>query len=255
MYTIIFIERGGLFKRFSPLKIDIMADEKKKLNHIAFIPDGNRRWAKKTGKSIYEAYDRGIRHIKEILEWVKNREIKTATFWGFSTENFKRSEEEKRTIMELFEKVLVSILEEYKKRDDENKNKVRVRFLGRLYLFPPNLVERMNELMEATKDNSPYTINILLAYGGRAEIVDAVNRIVEKGEPINEETISANTYLKEDVDLIIRTGGEMRTSGYLMWESPYAEWYFSDKLWPEFDEAAFEDALKDYMSRERRFGK
>ncbi len=225
------------------------------LKHIAFIPDGNRRWAKLKGKTLWEAYGVGMRKIKDVLEWCKELGIKEATFWGFSMENFKRGEEEKKTIWELFEKVLMRIMNEYRKAEGEEKGKVKVRFLGRLHFLPEKIKAKMEELMEATRENGPYIVNILVAYGGRAEITDAINRLLKEGiKTADEGVVSEALYLKDDVDLIIRTGRETRTSGYLPWQSPYAEWYFSKKLWPDFDKAEFHAAIEDFKSRERRFG-
>ncbi len=225
-----------------------------KVGHIAIIPDGNRRWAKKHSKSLLEAYDIGIRKIFDVLKWAKEREVKIMSFWGFSTENFKRSEEEKSILWELFDKFLTKGIEEMEKR---RNNEVRVNFLGRIYMLPKSIYEKMIFIMDKTKENKPYTLNLLMAYGGRAEIVDAVNKAIKNGKPVDETSFSNYLYTNgmPDPDIIIRTGGEIRLSGLLPWQSVYSELFFINKLWPDFSKDDFDNIMDEFSKRKRKFGK
>ena len=227
------------------------------VEHIAIIPDGNRRWAKKHGKSLLEAYEKGIKKLGDVARWAHEVNVKTLTLWGFSTENFKRSKEEKEILWHLFEKFLKEGIRRYHEEHRKEFDEVKVNFLGRLYLFPESIQKLMKEVMRLTENNKPYTVNFLMAYGGRAEIVDAVNEIVKKGiKEVDEENFSNFLYTKgqKDPDLIIRTGGEKRLSGLLPWQSVSSELYFCEKLWPDFTKKDFEDAIKDYKRRKRKFG-
>lgn len=219
--------------------------------HIAIIPDGNRRWAKKRGISTMQAYDRGIDNIANVLRWCRKRKIKTLTMWGFSTENFLREKEEVHGLFELFNKKLSEGL-----RRDYKKYGARVRFLGRISSFPAHVQEKMRKAEEDTAGNGKYQLNLLLAYGGRNEIIDAVNSALLSGrKKIDEKTFESLLYLPDPPDLVIRTSGEMRTSGFLPWQSAYSEFYFSKKLWPDFNEKEFKKALADYSRRKRKYGR
>ncbi len=222
--------------------------------HIAIIPDGNRRWATKHGKSKQEGYATGIQHIGEVLKWCKEHDVHMLSMWGFSTDNFKRDETEVSGLFELFKQNLKKAIDS----DEKNKYEVRVRILGRTHLFPREIREMIKKAEELSAKNSKYQLNLLLAYGGREEIIDAVNAILKEGvKEVDEKAISDHLYTKglPDPDLIIRTSGEERLSGLMPWQSTYAEFYFSKKLWPEFSKADFEDALNVYEQRKRRFGK
>lgn len=222
--------------------------------HIAIIPDGNRRWSEKHGKSKQEGYAIGIRHIGDVMKWCKEYEIRMLTMWGFSIENFQREGEEIRGLFGLFRRNLKEAIES----DEKNKYDLRVRFFGRLHLFPKDICNMIKKAEELSAKNKEYQLNILLSYGGRAEIVDAVNAIIKKGyKEVDEETLSQHMYTAglPDPDLIIRTSGEQRLSGLLPWQSVYSELYFSKKLWPDFGKKDFEDALRHYATRQRRFGK
>ncbi|MEM4166276.1 MAG: polyprenyl diphosphate synthase [Candidatus Bilamarchaeaceae archaeon] len=222
--------------------------------HIAIIPDGNRRWSEKNGKTKEEGYAIGIRHIGNVMKWCKEYKIKMLTMWGFSLENFKRDSKEVKTLFELFKKNLKKALES----DEKNKHDLRVRFFGRLYLFPPEIQQMIKKAEEISAKNKEYQLNLLLSYGGRAEIVDAINAIIKKGyKEVDEEIVSQHMYTAgiPDPDLIIRTSGEQRLSGLLPWQSVYSEFYFCKKLWPDFSKKDFEMALREYSKRKRRFGK
>lgn len=228
--------------------------EKEKPEHIAIIPDGNRRFAELNGLSRREAYARGIQHIGDVLKWCREKDIHMLTMWGFSLENFQRDKNEIGQLFELFKINLKKAIES----DDENKGKVRIRFFGRIKLFPSEIQRMIKEVEKATVKNTEYQLNLLLSYGGRAEIIDAVNSILEEEiKEVDEETLSDHMYTRglPDPDLIIRTSGEKRLSGLFPWQSTYSEFYFSDKLWPDFSKEDFEDALSDYVKRKRRYGK
>jgi len=229
-------------------------EEKKIPRHIAIIPDGNRRWSDQKGISRKEGYKIGIEHIGDVLKWSRDAGVEIVTMWGFSTENFKRDEEEINGLFELFKK---NLLEGLSTRDEEGK-KIRVKFLGRIQLFPEEIRYLFKKIEDKTKNNGPYQLNLLLSYGGRNEIVDAVNAIIKEGtKEVTEETISRHLYTKDipDPDLVIRTSGEQRLSGLLPWQTTYSEFYFSEKLWPDFSREDFDAALETYAKRKRKFGK
>lgn len=215
----------------------------------------NRRWGELHGIPRKEAYETGIRKISDILTWCKEEGIRNATFWGFSTENFGRDPNEISSLFELFEKDLVAILT---RKNDALRQNVRVRFFGRINLFPKKVYDLLHKVEEMSAKNNDYNLNILLAYGGRAEIIDAANSALKEGnKELTEEILSAHMYTKglPDPDMIIRTSGERRTSGFLPWQSVYSELYFSEKLWPDFSREDFNDALRFYEKTKRRFGK
>ncbi len=223
-------------------------------HHIAIIPDGNRRWSEKHGKSKQEGYAIGIRHIGDVMKWCKEYDIRMLTMWGFSIENFQRESDEIRGLFGLFRENLKEAIES----DEKNKYDLRVRFFGRLHLFPKDIYSMIKKAEELSAKNKEYQLNLLLSYGGRAEIVDAVNAIIKKGyKEIDEETLSRHMYTAglPDPDLIIRTSGEQRLSGLLPWQSVYSELYFCKRLWPDFGRKDFENALRQYAKRQRRFGK
>ena len=174
--------------------------------------------------------------------------------WGFSLENFKRDEKEIGQLFELFKQNLKKAIGS----DERNKHDLRVRFFGRINLFPREIQRMIKKAEELSSKNKKYQLNLLLSYGGRAEIVDAVNEIIkEEIEKVDEETLSKHMYTADlpDPDLIIRTSGEQRLSGLMPWQSTYSEFYFSKKLWPDFSKKDFKTALKDYAKRKRRYGK
>ena len=224
-----------------------------KPRHVAIIPDGNRRWARKHGIPLPVAYEKGIDHIADVLRWCRKRKIRMLTMWGFSTENFMRDKKEVRNLFGLFNKKL----SEGMKRDYK-KYGARVRFLGRISEFPPDVREKMRKAERDTGKNGKYQLNLMLAYGGRQEIVDAINRAISSGrKKVDEKSFSNFLYTSgiPDPDLIIRTSGEMRMSGFLPWQAAYSEFYFSSKLWPDFNEAEFGRALGEYSRRKRKYGK
>jgi len=222
--------------------------------HIAIVPDGNRRWAKANGISTHEGYAKGIEHIGDVLKWCKEADVHMLTMWGFSTDNFKRDQGEIKDLFGLFKENLKKALES----DEKNKHEVRVRIFGRIHLFPKEIQEMIRKAETISSKNHAYALNLLLSYGGREEIVDAVNAIIHKGvKKVDEDMISKHLYTADipDPDLIIRTSGEQRLSGLMPWQSTYSELYFSEKLWPDFGKGDFMAALDEYAKRMRRYGK
>lgn len=226
--------------------------------HIAIILDGNRRFAKKLMMKPWKGHEWGAQKIGDLLEWCKELEVKELTLYAFSMQNFNRPKDEFDYLMKLFLDFFTN--EEYNSKI--HKNKIRINFLGRIHLFPKEVYEAMVKLMEETKHYPDYQINFAMAYGGREEVIDAVKKISEKIKDgdidinqINEEVFSENLYTDHEPDLIIRTGGDHRTSNFLIWQSWYSEWCFLEKTWPEFEKEDLINAINDFSKRERRFGK
>lgn len=218
---------------------------------IGVIMDGNRRYAKEQGLPAMVGHKLGYAKLKEFLGWCRDAGIEHVTVFAFSTENWKRKSEEVGYLMELF-RVAIGEVDEYAK-----KEKMRVYFPGDRSAFSADLQEAMERVERETSMNNSRTISIALSYGGRAEIVDAIRRIPkEKIETIGEEEFSrllwtANT---PDPDMVIRTSGEKRLSGFLTWSSVYSELFFTDTYWPAFTKEEFTAMLKEYDERERRYG-
>ena len=235
-----------------------MEDENKGLPlHIGIIMDGNRRWAKSKGKIASEGHKVGADTLDKMLHYANKIGIKYLTVYAFSTENWKRAENEVSVIMKLLKKYIDDFLGGM---DDEN---IKVNILGDISKLNKNLQKSLNETIEKTKNNTGLTFNIAFNYGGRDEIVRAVKKITHKAllgeiteDDITEELISENLYTKNmpDPDLIIRTSGELRLSGFLIWQSAYSELYFVEKNWPEFTEKDLYEAIEEYKRRNRRFG-
>ena len=220
--------------------------------HIAIILDGNRRYAEKLGIPKFKGHEKGFNKIKEVLKWCIELNVKEVTLYCFSTENFERNKNEVNYLFSLFRKKIG----DFKKDKDIHDNKVKVSFIGRLSMFPEDMQKAMKEVMEATENYENYKLNLALAYGSRSEIVDAVKKIISKNiKDINEDTIAENLYLSDDVDILIRPGGEKRISNFLLWQSSYAELYFLDTLWPEFTKEDLIKIIEDFKQRERRYGK
>lgn len=221
-----------------------------RLRHIAFIMDGNGRWAKNKGMPRTYGHAAGAANFKKIIEYCGSIGIKAVTVYAFSTENWKRPESEVSAIMKLFSEYIFEAEKSF-----EEKN-IQVHFLGSKDVFPKELSERMTELEKASA-NKELILNIAVNYGGRDEIVHAVNELIKEGKTeISEDDISAHLYTKDSPppDLIVRTGAEKRISNFLLWESAYAELYFTDVLWPDFDEKQVDICVKEFYSRKRRFG-
>ncbi len=227
--------------------------------HVGIILDGNRRFAKRLMLKPWKGHEWGAKKIEQVINWCQEKDIKELTLYAFSVENFNRPKEEFDELMRIFKEECDRLLSDERLHSEK---RLRVRFIGRIWMFPSDLQERINALQEKTKDNGPYILNMAMAYGGRAEVIDATKKIatlVKEGkmsvDQINEETFSKGLYIESEPDLIIRTSGEHRTSGFLLWQGSYAELHFCPKFWPEFEKEDLEVALNDYANRERRFGK
>lgn len=239
-----------------------MLDREKIPAHIAIIMDGNGRWAKAKGVPRVAGHNAGMQAMKEIVKASSQLGVKHLTVYAFSTENWKRSAEEVGGIFKLVVKYVNSELAEL------HKNNVRVRILGDYTAVPKPAVESLEKSLETTKDNTGLQFNIALNYGSRAEIVRAVNLIegdkkagvLDPDMEITEELISRYLYTGAengdipDPDLIIRTSGEERLSNFMLWQSAYSEFGFTDVLWPDFTPAEYERMIEAYQNRERRFG-
>ena len=224
--------------------------EKKNLEHIAIIMDGNGRWAKKRALARTFGHMEGAKALRKIIEYLSKINVKYLTVYAFSTENWNRSEDEVSTLMSLFLKYIRN------ERKNMMKNGIRFFVSGRKNNVPKELLEEIEKLQEETKDNKNLTLNIAFNYGGRAELVDAVNSIIESGEKKIDE-LSFRKYLYNDFpdpDLVIRTSGEYRISNFLLWQIAYSELYITDVLWPDFDEKEINRAIENYFNRDRRFG-
>ena len=225
--------------------------------HVGLILDGNRRFAKKLGLQPWKGHEFGIKKIEELLKWCLELGVKELTLYSFSTENFNRNEQEIKFLFNLFKK-------KFKQMKDDSKilkNGVRINLIGRIEMFPADIRKAMLEVAEKTKNNKKLTVNFALAYGGRQEIIDSFKKILKNNpgidlDKIDEKLITKNLYLQSEPDLIIRPGGEVRTSNFLTWQSVYSEWVFlQDKLWPEFTKKDFENCIAEFNKRERRLGK
>ena len=223
-------------------------------NFLRKTKTANRRWAQKRGISTQEGYAIGIQKIGDVLKWCKEKDVHMLTMWGFSTDNFKRDKNEIEDLFGLFKENLKKGLDS----DEKNKYEVRVRFFGRTHLFPGEIQQMIRKVEEISAKNSAYQLNLLLSYGGREELVDAVNAMLKEGlREVDEKTISDHLYTAgvPDPDMVIRTSGEQRLSGLMPWQCTYSEFYFCDKLWPDFSKDDFIDALDTFNRRKRRFGK
>ncbi len=218
--------------------------------HIAIIMDGNGRWAKKRGLARSFGHVEGAKALRRIIEYLPKIGVKYLTVYAFSTENWNRSEEEVSTLMSLFLKYIKN------ERKSMIKNGIRFYVSGRKNNVSQNLLSEIEKLQEETKNNERLTLNIAFNYGGRAEIIDAVNKIIETDEKnIDEKIFSKYLYNSfPDPDLVIRTSGECRISNFLLWQIAYSELYITDILWPDFDEKEIDKAIENYSKRDRRFG-
>lgn len=228
--------------------------------HVAIIMDGNRRLAERFGLRPWEGHRLGAEKVEDVLDWCLDLGIKTVTAYAFSTENFNRPKEEVEKLFDLFEEYFNKVAVD--KRIHENKT--RVKAIGRIERFPKRVRDAIVRAEEATKDYNNLQLNLAVAYGGRQEVLDAVKKIAEKVREgsielgsINEETISRNLYTNglPDPDLIIRTSGEERISGFLLWQSAYSEFYFCESFWPGFRKIDFLRAIRTFQQRKRRFGR
>lgn len=223
------------------------------IQHVAFIMDGNRRWARKHNLPLFAGHTKGYQAMEPLISYAVKKNISYLTFWAFSTENWNRDKREVEILLRIFRKIFSGQI-----IDRLHKNGVKINVLGNIDLFPKDIVENIKKMIARTKDNTAITVNIGLNYGGRDEIVRAVNTVLKsKYKTVDETIFSSFLYTKDqpDPDLIIRTSGEERLSGFFPWQSVYSELYFPKVYWPSFNEKEFEKALKEFEKRKRRFGK
>ncbi len=225
--------------------------------HVALIMDGNRRWAKKKGLSSLKGHAYGEKRIEPIVDCAIELGISYLTFWAFSTENWRRSKQEVNFLLRLYRQEL------NKKVDRFHQKNVRVNVIGNLAMFPKDLQQKTQNWIIKTRENTKITVNFALSYGGRDEIIRAINKWYRSKMKQNEnKAITKEEFEKyldtagqPDPDLVIRTGGEKRLSGFLLWQSEYAELYFTDILWPDFSPDEFLKAVDFFSQRQRRFGR
>ena len=222
------------------------------IKHIAIIMDGNGRWAEARGLSRSAGHLEGARNIGKVVDAAAEMGVESLTLYAFSTENWKRPEPEVTTLMQILKDFAISELPAMM------KNGVRLRTIGRTDDLPIASRLALLKAIDMTKNNTKFTVNIALSYGGRAEIVDAVNKIIaeKRSTPVTESDFVSYLYAPDipDPDLLIRTGGEMRLSNFLLWELSYAELYVTDTYWPDFTEETLAEALASFGGRKRRFG-
>jgi len=227
-------------------------------NHIAIIMDGNGRWAKSKGKNRLFGHRNGVKAVQKTVEESTRLGVKYLTLYAFSTENWKRPQKEINTLMSLLVKSLKKELNQILEND------IRLNSIGNLSKLPVSVQKELNQTIEKTKKNSRMTLTLALNYGGKEELTHAFKEIASKvknniisPENVDETIINKHLYTQNlpDVDLLIRTSGEQRISNFLLWKIAYAELYFLDILWPEFNETHLHLAIDNYQNRERRFGK
>ncbi len=228
-------------------------DKERLPQHVAVIMDGNGRWAKKRALPRSAGHRAGVERVRTIIRMSSDIGIRYLTLFAFSTENWKRPADEVGTLMKLLLEYLVKELAELHEKN------VRIRTLGDLSKLPNDVIAEIDRAVETTKNNTGLTVNMAINYGARQEIVDAVKHIVgDKKSPEEIDEVCISSYLstagEPDPDLLIRTSGEMRISNFLLFQLAYAEFYFTDTLWPDFDEAEYAKALGCFASRDRRFG-
>ena len=220
--------------------------------HVAIIVDGNGRWAKEKNLPRMKGHDEGFNNLKQLGKYILSKGIKVLSVYVFSTENFKRDKLEVDHLMNLF------VLMYQKDKNFFMKNNIKVIFSGRDEPLPKKVITARNKLEELTKNNTGGILNVCLNYGGRAEIIDATKKIIDEKidtSSITEELFSKYMYQDlPDVDLMIRTSGELRLSNFLLWQNSYAEFYFPNTYFPDFKEKDFDEAIIEYTKRDRRFG-
>ena len=221
--------------------------------HVGIIMDGNGRWAKQRGLPRLAGHRAGTRNLRRVIRAAANAGIKHLTFYAFSTENWRRPEEEVSGLMGLLGEFIETETPEL------HKEGARLLHIGHLEQLEPQLRQKIENAIELTKNNTRIDVILAFSYGGRDEIVTAVRKIVAAGIPaeeITQQTLSDHMFTVgiPDPDLIIRTSGEFRTSNFLTWQSVYSEWAFPDVFWPDFDEATLAQILEDFSNRDRRFG-
>lgn len=230
------------------------------LNSIAFIPDGNRRYALKTGIPLFKAYEVGTQKAWKVLEWLTAyKEIKVGSFYMLSLENLQRKKEELSLLFKIFE----NELEKVKNSALINSNKIRLKFIGRTELLPKSIQNKIEEVEDYTAKYKSKTINLAIGYSGQAEIVDAAKKIAQnfKSNSLNLSSLDEKSFQKflysdfYSPDLVVRTSGTERLSGFLTYQTAYSELYFLDKFWPEIEEQDLDNAISSFYEIKRNFGK
>jgi undecaprenyl diphosphate synthase len=219
--------------------------------HIAIVMDGNGRWAKNRFLPRVAGHKQGVEALRKTVRHCLDRGVGVLTVFAFSSENWLRPADEVGALMELLALALTREVPQLQ------ANGLQLHFPGKKHGLSPRIVQALQDAEDASANNQRLVLNVCFNYGGRWDIVDAAQRLAAKGQPITEESLSAHTALAHvgDPDLVIRTGGERRISNFLLWQSAYSEFYFSDVLWPDFGAQALDEALSDFAQRERRFGK
>lgn len=219
---------------------------------IGFIMDGNRRWAKKQGLPTLQGHTAGYETLKKVISLTHAANIPHLVCYAFSTENWKRTEEEVGYLMKLIERAYEEITEQMK----SDGRKIALRIIGEIDQLPASIQSLIKKAEQEDRSDAALTVWIALSYGGRAEIIKAVNQAIQKGEDVSEESFKKLLYTADmpDPDLIIRTSGEKRLSNFLPWQSVYSELFFTDTLWPDFGESEFQSILDEYGKRHRRKG-
>jgi undecaprenyl diphosphate synthase len=221
--------------------------------HVGFIMDGNRRWARTRGLPVTKGHEEGTDRIEPIVEYGAQNGIDVMTFWAFSTENWKRDPEEVEGLMAVFRQALKSST--LPRMID---NGVKLRVVGEIQPFPGDIQAHLEQVVDRSKDNDRIQVNIALNYGGRSEIMRAVNTIIAAGHTkVDEQLMSQHLFTagQPDPDLVIRTGGEHRSSGFMPWQTVQSELVYTPTLWPDFTVEQFETALGEFQNRRRSFGK
>jgi len=233
----------------------INLDKKNIPQHIGIIMDGNRRWAEKKGLTVNEGHEAGAKNLEKIINHCLELEVKTLTVYALSTENWrKRTKKEVKGIFDLILRVAKEKKKEYEARG------VKLAVLGEFQAFPRKVARAIREILNIVKTHERLKVNLALNYGGRDEILNAVRKIIQEKIPLkklNEKTFSHFLYTngEPDPDLIIRTAGEVRVSNFLLWQMSYSELYFTNTLWPDFDEKELDKAIVEYQRRQRNFGR
>ncbi|MBT3865637.1 di-trans,poly-cis-decaprenylcistransferase [Candidatus Woesearchaeota archaeon] len=232
--------------------------EKNFPKHLGLIIDGNRRFAKKLMLKPWQGHELGAKKFRKVLTWCKDFDLKELTVYGLSTENLNRPKEEFDYLMKLFKETFDKFADD----PEINENGIKIKFIGNLHLLPENIQESTKILEEKTKNNSEYLVNIALAYGGRDEIVNAAREIAKgveegtiKSSDVNKELFEKHLYTPDEPDMIIRTGGDQRSSNFMCYQSAYSEWFYLEKTWPEFEKEDLIKCVEEFTKRKRRYGK
>lgn len=224
---------------------------KNKLKHLAVVIDGNRRWAKSRNLQAWKGHEAGAENVDRLLDWCKELGIKEITIYTLSTENLKRNPLELNFLFDLF----VRWFKKLKKDKRIKKDRIKIRFIGDLSLVPKNIAELAKEIERDTFSYENFKINFCFAYGGRLELLQAINKLKNKKGKITEKEITNALWLQSEPDLIIRTGEQKRLSNFLPWQSVYSELIFSEKMWPDFSKEDLISCIKEFKKRKRNFGR